>query len=288
MTTACTINSVDIATLGALILRGGDHDLISFPARKEPVIIEWPDRDGFEIGDDEPVFDAKKVTIDYHLKGDETNFLNRLNAFANLHFQATDDLPVYVREFNATFNLRFTGISKLDINRGITRTGEKAARISVNYMMDDPAHPFNPAQTTPTADREPETQVTIDTVDLAAFGIIVKNVYSSALRFDAKPGIVYKSRYATGNNVIYPSVQKQNARKITLNCAMVCAGRTGFLENWNALWYAAALQPSVTLGLTAAGKNFTAYYTAMDNFNKRPWTRRAFAEFELLFSGYEI
>jgi hypothetical protein len=286
MTGACIINSVDIATLGALIVRGGDHNLITFPTRKEPVMIEWPDADGFEIADEDPVFDAKKVTVQYYLKGNKTSFLNRLTDFANLHFVARN-FDVYVREFDKTFSLRFAGITGMNISRGFSTTGDKNARITVEYVMDDPLQFINPAITTPTALRDTDTGVMIAGVDLADFGIIVKEVYSTAFKLGGKPGIVYSSRYANGNDVVHPSLLKKEKQNITIACAMICDDGAAFMSNWNALFNALAA-PSVPIVLTEAGKAFTAYYSSMSDFKKRPWTRRAFAEFELNLVGYTV
>lgn len=285
MTGACLIDGTDIATLGALILRGGDHGFISFPTRKEPVLIDWPDEDGFEISTDDPVFDAKKLTVNYYLKGTETNFLSRLNAFANLHFVAHNN-SVYVREFDTTFSLRFAGISSLSFNRGFIPTGEKSAKIAIDYVMDDPVQFFNPAVTDPTALRDADTKVELAGTDLADFGIIVKSVYPSALKRTPKPGLVFNSRYANGQTVTYPAAMKKAKQEIVISCAMICEDLAAFMTNWNALWNTVAIA-SLTIGLTAAGKTYTAYYDSMSNFSKRPWTNRAKAEFELNFVGYE-
>jgi len=280
---ACIIDGVDVSTLGVIILRGGDHGLISFPSRKEPVVIEWPEHDGFEISDDLPFYEAKKLTVDYYLKGDETTFLDRLNAFASLHF-VSDYNSIFVREFNKTFSLRFAGITSLKISRGFTVSGYKNARISIDYVMDNPTQFLGSGS--PTTNREPVTQVTIGTVDLSAFGIIVKEVYGTALRVSPKSRIVYNSRHENGQSAIFASSIKREKQEITISCAMICEDRAAFMSNWNALWTAVNVS-SLEIGLTAAGKSYKAFYKSMDGFRKRPWTNRAFAEFELNFTGYE-
>lgn len=283
MTGAVIIDGTDIASLGAIMLRGGDHELISFPARKEPVMIEWPEHDGFEISDDLPVYEAKKMTVDYYLKGDETTFPDRLNAFADLHFVSAYN-SIFVREFDKTFSLRFAGITSLKISRGFTVDGNKNARISIDYVMDNPTQFLGSGS--PSANREPDTQVTIGAVDLAAFGIIVKEVYGTAMRLTPKSGIVYNSRYDNGQTSIFATSPKRAKQDISISCAMICEDRAAFMSNWNALWTAVNVS-SVEIGLTAAGKTYKAFYKSMDAFRKRPWTNRAFAEFELNFTGYE-
>lgn len=285
MTGACIIDGIDISTLGALILRGGDHGFISFPARKQPVVIEWPDQDGFEIGGDAPVYEAKKLTVNYYLKGDETNFQSRLNSFISLH-EAAGYRAIEVREFATTFQLRYAGVSSFSMNRGFSVTGEKAARIGIDYVMDNPLQ-FIGATTVPTANRAIPTQVQISGTDLAAFGIIVKDIYSSAFRFGIKDRLVYQSNYSTGNIADTSYAPKRGKQELTVRCTMIGENRTAFLENYSALFQALDVA-SLTLNLAAAGKQLKCYYSAMDSFSKRPWTDRAYAEFDIKLIGYRL
>lgn len=285
MTGACIIDGIDISTLGAMILRGGDHGFILFPARKQPVIIEWPDQDGFEIGSDSPVYEAKKLTVSYYLKGDEMNFKTRLNSFVSLH-EAAGYRAIEVREFAKTFQLRYAGVSSFSMNRGFSVTGEKAARISIDYVMDSPLQ-FIGATTVPAANRAIPTRVQISGTDLAAFGIIVKDIYSSAFRFGIKDRLVYQSAYTTGNTADTSYAPKRGKQELTVRCAMICGDRTSFLENYSALFHALDVA-SLTLNLAAAGKQFKCYYASMDSFTKRPWTDRAYAEFDLKLIGYRL
>jgi hypothetical protein len=286
MTGACIINGIDIATtFGVTILRGGDHGFISFPSRKAPVVIDWPDADGFEIGTDDPVYNEKKVTVNYYLKGNETNFLGRLNTFISMH-EASGYRAIEVREFDTTFHLRYAGVSSFSMNRGFSVTGEKAARISIDYVMDDPLQ-FIGSTSSPTANRTIPTQVQIGGVDLSAFGIIVQDIYSSAFRYGIKDRLVYQSAYSTGNIADTSYAPKRGKQELTIRCTMICDDRAAFLENYSALFHALDVA-SFTLNMVAAGKQFKCYYSAMEGFKKRPWTGRAVAGFDLKFIGYRI
>lgn len=284
MTGACIIDGTDITTLGTLILRDGDNGFISFPSRKTPMMIEWPDQDGFEISTDAPVYDAKKLTVNYYLKGNETNFQSRLNSFISLH-EASGYRAIEVREFDATFQLRYAGVSSFSMNKGFTLSGEKAARIGVDYVMDDPLQFASTGSAT--ANRSIPTQVQIGGVDLSAFGIIVQDIYSSAFRFGVKDRLIYSSAYSTGNSADTSYAPKRGKQEITIKCTMICDDRTAFLENYSALFHALDVA-SFTLNLVAAGKQFKCYYSAMDSFKKRPWTDRAIASFDLKLVGYRL
>ena len=285
MTGACIIDGTDIATLGVIILRGGDHDFISFPSRKAPVVIDWPDANGLEIGDDAPVYNEKKLTVNYYLKGNETNFQSRLNSFVSLH-ELSGYRAIEVREFDQTFQLRYSGVSYFSMNRGFSVSGEKAAQISIDYVMDDPVHFFG-VTTVPTAARIIPTHVEIGGVDLAAFGIVVKEIYSGAMRSAAKKRLVYSSEYETGNDADTSYAPKNGKQEITIKCTMICDDRAAFLENYGALFNAIDVA-SFTLNLTAAEKQFKCYYSSMEGFKKRPWTDRAMAWFDLKMVGYRL
>ena len=286
MTGACIIDGIDIATLGVLILRGGDHGFISFPKRKGPTLIEWPDADGVEIGSDAPVYDAKKLTVHYYLKGDETTFKNRLNAFISLHEQA-GYRAMEVREFGLTFNLRYAGISDFNPNRGFSVTGEKAARISIDYVMDDPLQFIDTEVVVPTANRSIPTYTEIGGLDLSVFGIVVSRVYPTAFLQPLKERLIYSSAYANGNIADTSYAAYKNKQGITVQCTMICTDRAAFMSNWNALFNALNV-PSFILNLSAAGEQYKCYYSDMNNFTKRPWTSRGIASFELNLTGYQL
>jgi hypothetical protein len=285
MTGACIIDGTDIATLGAIILRGGDHGFISFPSRKQPQMIDWPDQDGFEIGTDGPVYNEKKLTVNYYLKGNETNFQSRLNSFVSLH-EASGYRAIEVRELDTTFQLRYAGVSSFSINRGFSATGENVARISIDYIMDNPVQ-FIGATVLPTAYREIDTQVQIAGTDLSAFGIIVQDIYSSAMRFGIKDRLVYSSAYSTGNIADTSYAPKRGKQELTVRCTMICNDRATFMENYSALFHTIDVA-SFTLNLAAAGKQFKCYYNAMESFKKRPWTGRAIAGFDIKLIGYRL
>lgn len=285
MTGACTIDGTDIDTLGGLILLGGDHDFISFPSRKDPKYNDWPEEDGIEISNDDPVFNEKKVTVKYYLKGDETNFKHRVNSFLDLHVGA-GYRSVYVREFGRTFQLRFLGVTGYEQNRGFSRGGEKSVRLDAEYSMDDPVQFLDPLIVTPASGRSIPAQVTLNSVDLAQYGIIVHKVYSTAMRLAVKQRLITSSQYMTGliadvgltDDIALPP--KRQMQRITLECTMIAPDRAAFWNNYNALWSVMSSN-TFLLGLPAAMKDFTCYYSSMTGFSKKPWTGRVIVKFNL-------
>ena len=277
MTGACIIDGVDIYTLGAFICRGGDNDFISLPARKDPAENDWPELDGAEVDNNDPVFAAKKVTVKYYLKGDQLTFVNRLSGFMDLHNQS-GYRSVYIREFDKTFLMRFLEISGYSQKRGFSAAGEKSTYIDVVYSMDDPLQFLNPLIILPEGGRPSDTLVTVNGVDLAEFGIIVNDVYSSALKFTVREGIISDSQYSSGQIADVAIAHKRKKQPVKILCTMICADRDEFMNNYSALWN---LISSGVISIHLPAIDLQCYYSTMSSFEKRPWTGRAQAKFTL-------
>ncbi len=277
MTGACIIDGVDIATMGAFICRSGDNDFISFPQRKDPPENDWPEEDGAEVDDSDPVFHAKKVTVKYYLKGDQITFINRLSGFVDLHRQS-GYRSIYVREFNKTFLLRFIEISGYEQKHGFSLSGEKSAYIDVTYSMDDPLQFLNPLIVLPEGGRSINTHVTINGLDLAEFGIIVNSIYPSALKFGVREGVTAESQYRSGLTADVAFAPKWRKHPVKIECTMILSGRGEFMTNYTALFNILSGN-IITLGIPLM--ELQCYFAGMSSFEKRPWTGRAFAKFTL-------
>jgi hypothetical protein len=278
MTGACIIDGVDIYTLGAFICRGGDNDFISLPARKDPAENDWPELDGAEVDNNDPVFAAKKVTVKYYLKGDQLTFVSRLSDFMALHNQS-GNRSVYIREFDKTFLMRFIEVSGYSQKHGFSSSGDKSTYIDVVYSMDDPLQFLSPLIILPEGWRPSDTLVTVNGVDLAEFGIIVNDIYSSALKFGTREGIITESQYRSGLTADVGLTPKRKKQPIKIVCTMICSDRDEFLHNYSALWN---LISSGVISVHLPAIDLQCYYSTMSSFEKRPWsTGRAQAKFTL-------
>ena len=109
MTGSCTIDGFDIGTIGMFVLKGGDLDLLTFPDRKDPQKNVWFEQDGEDVDLSEIYFNAKKTAIKFYLNAiSGEQFIARLTAFENLML-APGLRSIYLREFDKTFTLRYTG-----------------------------------------------------------------------------------------------------------------------------------------------------------------------------------
>ena len=267
MTTgSCIIDGVDIATLGMFIERGGSDDFLSFPDRRTPDSNDWAEHDGLDVDLSDLSFDAKKVTVNYVIIADnEITFKKNLNSFETLHF-ATGYRSVFVKEFNRTFQLRFVGFANYSHKGGLYKPGKKTGKISVEYSMDDPLQIFTPINT-PVSMRATLSHVSINSIDLSNFGIVVRDIYSTALKpRSAKQILERKINSVTGISADTGAVPRRQARQIVIECTMLAGTLSELMSNLPVLWN--NLNISTAVKLYVAQNGFHCYYTGMANFKK--------------------
>lgn len=279
-----TIDGIDVADFGATLLRGSDGQLISFPTRKDANIIEWPDADGFEIGSDAPTYEARTISLQWFCKSVATDIKQHLNDFIALH-KPNRYINMYVRELDTTFKLRYQGITAHDQSRGgFSSKLAKWVKLTIDYVMDEPTQyvdVLEPISLIPMN----TTKVKLDTLDLGSYGIIVEDVYSTALRSEMKIGVEHTSAYTTGKIISF--IGKKAKQNIDITCTMLGYDKEDILGKYKALW-TAINKPSVSIKLTEAGRQYTAYYNSMRSASKVPFSRDARFRFVLEFSGYEV
>lgn len=266
MTGACIIDGTDIATLGMFIVKGGDSDFLSFPERKDPPQNSWFEEDGLDVDLTDVYFEPKKVQIRYYISAnDSTAFQARLNAFETLHYQV-GYRQIYVREFDFTFSLRFVGVSDYKHSGGIVKSGKKSAFITLDYMMDNPLQLYN-AGLIPISVRQP-SHVLLNSIDFSAFGIVIQDIYSTALRMRIpKLGFALSFEKRTGllsDTVFVPS---KSGRKITVECTMLASSLGELKTNMNALFNQMTLAQALEIELPNTTV-INCYYKSTDNFIK--------------------
>lgn len=284
MAGSCIINGVDIASLGMFILRGGDNDLIAFPDRKEPKSNDWFEQDGLDVDLSEIYFNAKKVTIKFYLNAvSTTDFLNNLKAFQQLITEAGNK-SIYIREFDKTFNLRYVSCAQFTFRGGLVKSSYKSAEIDVQFSDDAPLSIFDTTVLIPLSTKVNNTYVYLNDIELMSFGIIVKNIYDSALQFsDAKDGLNISSERSTGLTV-YPS-STSKIKKITIECTMLADSLSEFYTNYNALFNNLSVLEALSLKI-ADGNDISCYYSSMSGFSKlRSFAHGVMVSFSLILEA---
>lgn len=281
---SCKIDGTDLATLGIFIERGGSDDFIAFPDRRKPGQNDWAEHDGLEVDLSAPIFEAKRVKVNYVLiADDETTFKNRLNSFENLHF-AAGYRQIYVREFDKTFSLRFVGFSDYRHRGGLANPRRKIAKITVEYSMDYPLQLFASLFASPGPNLNGPSQVTLNGFDFSHFGVVVREVYSTALRpRSAKGGLERKFAGTHGTIADVGFAPKRQARQIVIVCTMLAGTLTEFWTNYTALFNNLRVTGPVQLGITRTGALIDCYYSKMVNFKKdTPFSRKIKVSFNLV------
>lgn len=261
------IDSINIRDLGMFILRGGSNDFLSFPERREPAQNNWAEHDGLDVDFSDLSFNPKKVSVQLYLSApNETQFMQRLNAFQNLHFQP-GYRNIYVEEFQKTFSLRFLGFGEYLHKGGLAKSGKKSGKLTVEYMMDDPVQLFNPTPSLPQGEGVNATHVQLNGVDLSQYGIIVKEVYSTVLRPASPKSTLERSfNHINGIWADVAIIRKKESKQVTIDCVMSAGTLSEFYNNYNALF--GVMNSTAPIELSTLDTDRLCYYKAMSNFTK--------------------
>lgn len=161
---------------------------------------------------------------------------------------------------------------------------KKTGKITAEYSMDDPLQFFTPAILSPISTRETLAQITLNGYDLSRFGIVVRGIYSTALRpHSPKPVLERKINHITGLAADTGAIPKRQARTIEIQCTMIAGTLAELMTNWNALFNNLRITVPVQLGITRTGSVLNCYYSKMTNFKKEmPFSRKVKVSFNLI------
>ena len=268
MTGECIIDGTDIATLGMFIERGGSNDLLAFPERRRPDQNNWAEEDGLDVDLTDIFFDAKKVVINYVMLADDYPiFQQRIKAFEALH-TLPGERQIFIREFATTFILRFVAFQDYRHKGGYYKPARKIAEIAVEYSMDDPMQLYTTAISGPVGDPTHSQHVKLNGRDLSAFGIIVKDIYSTALKpRSVKDVLVRKIHVVNGQEADTQMLATQRkSREIEIDCAMTAANRNELLINMTALFN--EFRTSTPMQLMIAYESIYCYYMKAERVSK--------------------
>lgn len=281
---SCIIDTVDLAAYGIFIERGGSDDFISFPDRRTPDQNDWAEFDGLDVDLTDCCFDAKSVKVNYVIVAEtEATFKSHLNSFETLHF-VPGLRNVFVKEFNKTFSLRFLGFPGYKHKGGLYNPRKKTGYITAEYSMDDPLQLFTPAVISPVSNRTNLAQISINGYDLSKFGVVVQDIYSTALQpYSAKSGMVRKIQSLNGLIADTGVAPKKTSRQIVIESTMLADTLNEFWTNYTALFNNLRISTAVQLGVTRTGAILNCYYSKMTNFKKEaPFSRKIKVSFNLI------
>lgn len=278
------INGTDIHDFGVFILRGGDFDFLPFPERKEPKQNNWYEYDGLDVDLSEVYFKERSVEVHFYLSAKSPlEYEFYLNEFYRLI--ATGYIDLYTREFVRTFRLRYLTVREYNHTGGLYKPGDKRGRFKVSFSMDNPLQLFtNPAIRIPASSKNyPLSGVSLNGYDLAKFGIVVNECYSSMFAQAAIKAPLTRSFSKQTGLQAYPANNPTfEAKEIIVNCTMAANSCEEFYHNYEALFNHVSQTGELIIG-TYLGQA-ACYYSKMENFKKHGvFSRGVMVSFSLRF-----
>lgn len=261
------INQTDIADFGAFILRGGDHELLLFPERKEPKQNNWYEYDGLDVDLSEVFFKERSLSINFYLSaGTGAEYEFKLNEFYRL--LTSGYISLYSRELGQTFTLRYLSVTEYNHKGGLYKSGDKRGWVKVNFSMDDPLQLFTrPDLLMPKSSKTSLTHVSLNGYDLGKFGIIVNECYSSVLKQPAiKPPLTRSFARRSGLLAFARQRPTFEARELVIKCTMRAPDRAEFYHNYEALFNNLTSPEAIQIDTFAGRAN--CYYSKMESWRK--------------------
>lgn len=278
------INGTDIADLGAFILRGGDYDFLTFPERKAPAQNNWYEYDGLDVDLSEIYFKERTLAVQFYISNENGfSYEFNLNSFYTLITTGYTDL--YSREFNRTFRLRYLTVADYEHKGGLYKQANKRGWVKINFSMDDPLQLFtDPTILAPASSKNyPLSGVSLNGYDLAEFGIVVNECYSSMLAQAAVKAPLTRSFSKYTGLLAYPGSNTNfETKEIVLKCTMTANSLAEFYHNYEALFN--NVSQTGELMIESYLGEASCYYLKMENFKKHGvFSRGVMVSFTLRF-----
>lgn len=285
------IDSVDIyLTYNCTLLRGGDVDLLSYPERKEPDSESWYEKTGLDVDLSEVYFLKKVVRMNFYIKAEDSRtFLRLLDLFYRM-ISAPGYRQIYLRSLNRTFSLRYISCTDY-LQRGrFSKSGTKSADIYVEFSMDDPLQVVNQDYGPTVSQNAFQTYVTLNNTDLSSFGIVVNDIYSSALILPSqKPVLTLENSVTSGVVADVDSPTTFDPFDVRISCTMRAVTVSQFYDNYSALFALLASDSELSLRCSAAGRSAKCYYVKQENFEKkRSFSNGVLVTFDLMLKSIDL
>ena len=128
------------------------------------------------------------------------------------------------------------------------------------------------------------SQIKVNHFDLSEFGIVVREVYSSAMRPRSMKSILERNIHNVNGNIVDLGAEpKKQSRQITIDCTMLADTLNEFYVNYNALFNNMRVTVPIGLQVSQAAKRVNCYYSKMTNFKKETaFTRKVKVSFSLV------
>lgn len=262
------INGTDIADFGAIIVRGGDNDFLLMPERKAPAQNNWYEYDGLDVDLSDIYFNARSLSVGFYISA-KRNLEYEFNLNSLYKIISSGYIDLYSREFDKTFNLRYLNVPEYTHKGGFYKQGAKQGQFNISFSMDEPLQLFTrPDILTPASTmRYSRSGILLNNIDLASFGIIVNECYSSMLALPAVKTPLTRSFAKRSGLLAYPSSNPTfEAKENIIKCTMAAPTRNEFYYNYDALFNNLCKTGEIMIESYLGGA--ACYYLKMEDFKK--------------------
>lgn len=207
---------------GVYVVQGGYDELVAMPPLKEPQKNDWHEEDGIEVDLENPVLDAREVSVTFAVSG----IFNRFADFVDL----LSDRAYHVFEFTEiqrTFKLRLTSSPKSDNVRVL-------GIFSLKFFDDFPMQDYQYKE--PQSDITKRDDFLIDGKDLTEYGVrVLKGTMMEVTKVPAvKLNLETKSSYSAGRTYDNSSVTFKS-KEVKINCLLRAETLQQLWRNYDAL-----------------------------------------------------
>lgn len=248
------IDDTDIyATYNVGLLQSGINDLFLFPAMRHPEQTDWFERDGIDVDLDNPILEARNITIGFasitKSNSDIDNFLS---------FVAKPDYrTLAITSLGRTWKLRTLSETAREVYKN-------AQTFSIQFSDDFPrnmltgdtslsGHGFNVL----------DSDYMLDDKLLSDYGIIIEKAKANIYKMPAiKQGLVRNISTLDGL-IAYNSLGTFQSKEVTLECALYCDTIERFWSNYIS-FFGDLVKPDLRT-LTLQNNPYSCFYRRTSN-----------------------
>lgn len=240
-----------------ILVESGREALFALPARRKPPMVDWQDEDGLEVDLSTPLWMPSTMTMSMHVAPGADDYFNTS--------MMSEFVPIFLPESYRYIKLRYVSASNLTYRGGFRRKAPKWATLDINLENDDPEQVIRGVVPSPIPARF-ESLVSLNGADLSSLGVVVSEVYNTALLPAELKEIPYwESEFATGRRLFPGAPRYKVSRPINLQSSISYTSTDDLLGVLSALWAIVSNPGAITMGV--ANQSVQCYYESMTDLD---------------------
>lgn len=280
-----TIDNIDIASVyGALLLDDSDARLLRLPSRHVVDTVSYYEINAEDVDLTACSWQAEDVELRFALIASDTATLIRNRDAFYRALSAPGYRQVYVRSIARTLSLRYISSTECRVVSPLSRSGKKRLDLSVRFAVDDPLEMLEGGHSSQSFAASSHTYVSLSDNDLSAYGITVRDIYSTALLLPpAKISMSASSKYNNGRYVDTMGITRFESYDVIISCTMLCSDIQDYHAKMANLFSVLSSDQLLELSLEAAAKKYSVYYVRQENlYRHHSFTSRVKVSFDIV------